>query len=108
LLCQIDSLDETIARFDLETEAYCRPYEEAVDLLDPILGVGREVAGIIVSKIGADLSHFPSVDHLAAWAGVALGNYESAGKRRSGKPRQSMLSKTRLSGNWRDRAIYRG
>jgi len=31
LLCQIDSLDETIARFDEQIEAYCRPFEEVVE-----------------------------------------------------------------------------
>ena len=34
LLCQIDNLDETIARFDAEIEKYCRPFEQAVELLD--------------------------------------------------------------------------
>lgn len=41
-----------------------------------------------MSEIGTDMSHFPSADHLAAWAGVAPGNNESAGKRRSGKTRK--------------------
>ena len=36
LLCQIDSLDETIGRFDEQIGAYCRPFEEAVTLLDTI------------------------------------------------------------------------
>lgn len=88
LLCQIDSLDETIARFDHEIEEYCRPFEEAVQLLDTIPGVGRQAAEIIVSEIGTDMSRFPSADHLAAWAGVAPGNNESAGKRRSGRTRK--------------------
>jgi transposase len=88
LLCQIDSLDETIAHFDQAIEDYCRPFAEAVVLLDTIPGVGRAAAEIIVSEIGADMSRFPSADHLAAWAGVAPGNYESAGKRHSGKTRQ--------------------
>jgi len=88
LLCQIDSLDETIAHFDQEIEAYCRPFAEAVVLLDSIPGVGRAAAEISVAEIGADMSRFPSADHLAAWAGVAPGNYESAGKRHSGKTRQ--------------------
>src|SRR5512145_217543 len=85
LLCQIDSIDETIARFDREIEAYCRPFEEAVELLDTIPGVGRQAAEIIVSEIGNDMSRFASADHLASWAGVAPGNNESAGKRRSGR-----------------------
>ena len=42
----------------------------------------------MVSEIGTDMSRFPTANHLAAWAGVALGNYESAGKRASGKTRQ--------------------
>jgi transposase len=88
LLCQIDSLEETIARFDQEIEDYCRPFEAAVALLDTIPGVARQTAEIIVSEIGSDMSRFPTADHLAAWAGVAPGNNESAGKQRSGKTRK--------------------
>lgn len=87
LLCQIDSLDETIARFDEQIEAYCRPFEEAVQLLDTIPGVSRRAAEVIVSEVGTDMSRFETADHLASWAGVAPGNNESAGKRRSGKTR---------------------
>ncbi len=88
LLCQIDNLDDTIARFDEEVEAYCRPFEEAVALLDTIPGASREVAEIIVSEIGVDMDRFPTAHHLAAWAGVAPGNNESGGKRRSGRTRK--------------------
>ena len=85
LLCQIDNMDETLARFDDEIKTYCRPFEKAVELLDTIPGVGREIAEIIASEIGNDMSRFPTADHLASWAGVAPGNNESAGKRRSGR-----------------------
>jgi transposase len=85
LLCQIDSLDEAIGRFDEQIQVYCRPFEEAVELLDTIPGIARQTAEIIVAEIGTDMSRFPSADHLASWAGVAPGNNESAGKRRSGK-----------------------
>ena len=88
LLCQIDSLDETLARFDEEIAAFCRPFEDAVVRLDTIPGVARPTAEIIVSEIGTDMSHFASADHLAAWAGVAPGNNASAGKRYSGKTRK--------------------
>jgi len=88
LLSQIDSLEETIARFDQEIEEYCRPFEEEVVLLDTIPGVARETAEIIVSEIGTDMSRFPTANHLASWAGVAPGNNESAGKKRSGKTRK--------------------
>jgi transposase len=88
LLCQIDSLEETIARFDQEINEHCRPFEEAVDLLDTIPGIAHRSAEIIVSEIGTDMDRFPSAAHLAAWAGVAPGNYESAGKHYSGRTRQ--------------------
>jgi transposase len=85
LLAEIDNLDETIQRFNEQIAEYCRPFEEAVTLLDTIPGVGREVAEVIVSEIGTDMSRFPTANHLASWAGVAPGNQESAGKRYSGK-----------------------
>lgn len=85
LLCQIESIEETIARFDEQIEEYCRPFEQAVALLDTIPGVDRQAAEIIVSEVGTDMSRFPSAGHLASWAGLCPGNNESAGKRRSGK-----------------------
>jgi len=44
LLCQIDSLDETIARFDQQIQEYSRPFEKVVNLLDTIPGVARQTA----------------------------------------------------------------
>jgi transposase len=91
LLCQIDSLDGSIVRLDGAIEHECAthaPVEQAVILLDSIPGVARSTAEMIVSEIGVDMSRFPSAQHLAAWAGVAPGNHESAGKRLSGRTRQ--------------------
>lgn len=56
LLCQIDSLEETVARFDQEITDYCRPFEAAVVLLDTIPGVARATAEAIVAEIGTDMS----------------------------------------------------
>ena len=92
LLCQIDSIDETIKCFDQQIEEYCCPFEQAVELLDTIPGIARRTAEIIVSEIGIDMSRFPSAQHLAAWAGVAPGNYESAGKTLSTSTRKGNRS----------------
>ncbi|MBD2365449.1 IS110 family transposase [Anabaena minutissima FACHB-250] len=92
LLCQIDSIDETIKCFDQQIEEYCRPFEQAVDLIDTIPGIARRTAEIIVSEIGMDMSRFPSAEHLAAWAGVAPGNHESAGKTLSTSTRKGNRS----------------
>jgi transposase len=87
LLCQIDSLDETIARCDTQLQEISPPFEAAIGLLDTIPGVARPTAEMLVAEIGTDMRRFPSAEHLASWAGVAPGNHESAGKRPSGKTR---------------------
>jgi transposase len=88
LLCQIDGLDETVARFDAQIQQACQPFEQAVELLDTIPGFSRQTAETVVAEMGSDMSRFPDADHLAAWAGVAPGNNESAGKHYSGKTRK--------------------
>jgi transposase len=65
LLCQIDSLDETIARFDTQIQEISTPFEAAIGLLDTIPGVARPTAEMIVAEIGTDMSRLSSADHLA-------------------------------------------
>jgi transposase len=42
---------------------------------------------MLLIEIEDDLAQFGSAHRLASWAGVCLGNNESAGKRKSGKTR---------------------
>lgn len=84
----VDSMDKSIAALDKEIEGRCAPFTEAVERLDTITGVGQSTAQMILSEVGTDMSAFPSDDHLCAWAGVASGNNESAGKRKSGRTRK--------------------
>ena len=62
-------------------------YDKAASSLMPIPGIGRASAESIVAEIGTDMSRFRSAGHLCAWAGIAPGNNESAGKRKKGKQR---------------------
>src|SRR5688572_13789340 len=88
LIRQVEGLDASISRLDEEIEKRCRPFEEAIARLDTIPGVARATAELILSEVGTDMSRFRSAAHLAAWAGVAPGNNESAGKKLSGKSRK--------------------
>src|SRR6266446_271455 len=63
-------------------------FPRAVELLDTIPGVEQRGAEVIVAEIGIDMARFETAPRLAAWAGVAPGNDESAGKQRSGKTRK--------------------
>lgn len=92
LLIQIDGLDETIARFDEQIERMCVPFERAVAHLDTIPGIGQVAAQQIVAEIGTDMSVFASDRHISAWAGIAPGNNESAGKILSNRVRQGNRS----------------
>jgi transposase len=87
-LAHLDFLDEQIAAYGREVERLTAPFDELVELLDTIPGVARTTAELILAEVGADLSRFPTADHLASWAGLVPGNNESAGKRLSGKMRQ--------------------
>jgi transposase len=62
--------------------------QEAVALLDTIPGVSLRTAEILLAEIGTDMTRFPSAKHLASWAGMCPGNYESGGKRLNGKTRK--------------------
>jgi transposase len=53
--------------------------------LDTIPEVARRTAEQILAEIGTDIDRFPSAAHLCSWAGLAPGNHESAGKRKSGR-----------------------
>jgi transposase len=88
LLCQIDGLEASIERLEADIEERSAPFREAVVLLDGIPGIAQTGAQVILAEIGTDMSRFPTAAHLCAWAGVAPGNNESAGKQRSGKTRK--------------------
>jgi transposase len=68
-----------------------KPYDRQIGLLMQIPGVDRQIAVVIIAEMGVDLSHWPTAQKLAAWAGVCPGNHESAGKARSGRTRKGNL-----------------
>jgi transposase len=70
---------------DAEGQPEPLTYARAIELLDTIPGIDRWLAEVIVAEMGIDMGRFASHKHLASWGGVAPGNNESAGKRRSGK-----------------------
>ena len=87
-LAHIDYLDEGLAQVSVEIAERLHPFEEALERLDTIPGVGRRTAENLLAEIGPDMSRFPSAGHLASWAGMCPGQHESAGKRKNGKTRK--------------------
>ena len=87
-LAHIDSLDASIDRLSIKIAERLRPFDELIDRLDAIPGIGRIIAEVLLAEIGADLTRFPTASQLASWAGMCPGHNESAGKKRSGKTRK--------------------
>lgn len=88
LLAHIDALDNLIAEADAEIDERLRPFEAAVILLDSLPGVNRVAAQAILAEIGTDMTRFRTHRHFASWAKLCPGNYQSAGKRKSGRTGQ--------------------
>jgi transposase len=88
ILAHIDYLDETIATLSERIEQVIAPFSTQRELLETIPGIGRTAAQVLIAELGVDMSVFPTSAHLASWAGQCPGNRESAGKRRSGRPRR--------------------
>lgn len=66
-------------------ESFDDEQREAIQRLDAIPGVGIVSAEQIIAETGVDMSHFRNQHAFSNWIGVAPGNNESAGKRKSGK-----------------------
>jgi transposase len=57
------------------------------DLICTIPGIGGYTADVVVAETEADMTRFPTAQHLASWAGTTPGNNESAGKVKSRRTR---------------------
>ena len=88
ILDHIDDMTRRIADMDDIVKGEMKAYEEAMERIEEIPGIAKRSAQVILSEIGLDITRFPTAAHLCAWAGLAPGNNESAGKRYSGKTRK--------------------
>ena len=76
-------VDRLIEDLDQKIDSMVSPLENHIYLLRTIPGVDRTSAIIILSEIGTDMDQFSSSQRLCSWAGLAPGNNQSAGKKKS-------------------------
>ena len=79
-LRQLEAVDRDLEALDSRIDAQLEPFRAQHALLLQIPGVDRVTAAAILAEIGTDMGVFATARRLAAWAGLAPGNYESAGK----------------------------
>jgi transposase len=88
-LRHIDFLESEILALNAEVKARMSPFEGDLERLDTIPGVGRSTAEQIVAEAGVNVQEqLGSAARLCAWAGLAPGQNESAGKRKNAKTRK--------------------
>lgn len=86
-LDRIDAHQADIARLDARIEEAIAPFQAIRELLVSIPGWSQIIANVFIAETGADMSVFPTAEHLASWAGVVPGSNESAGRVKSAKTR---------------------
>jgi len=92
LLDHLRFTESKLAEVEVEIESRLRPFDEQVVRLCTIPGVDRITAWGLLAEIGFDMDQFPSARHVASWAGLCPGSFESAGKRLSGRTRKGSAS----------------
>lgn len=75
----LNSYLKCIADLDDLIDEQIREFADLCHRLEDIPGISKATAQVIIAEIGVDVSPFPDVHHLASWAGLCPGNYESAG-----------------------------
>jgi transposase len=83
-----DRLTDCIAELDTLVAEAAAPFERIIARLVTIPGIGQRTAQVIIAETGGDTARFPTAARLAAWAGLAPGDNESAGKRRHAATRK--------------------
>jgi transposase len=82
LMGQYRDLKSRILSVENEMTEKMLPYAHLIEKLDAIPGIDKVLAMAIIAEATTDMSSFPDERRFAAWAGVAPGNNESAGKKK--------------------------
>ncbi|MDQ2852361.1 MAG: IS110 family transposase [Actinomycetota bacterium] len=83
----IDQFTHAIEAITERLEEAMGPLQAARELICSIPGISTRTADVVIAETGADMTQFPTANHLASWAGTTPGNNESAGKVKSSRTR---------------------
>lgn len=83
LMSHLNMICEHLDEIDNSIQKSVEQFSSALTLLSSIGGIGTVAASSIIAEIGTDMSKFKTAQHICSWAGLAPGNNESAGKKKS-------------------------
>jgi transposase len=78
VLEELQLLDSQISRLDQEMAELLCPYQDQVQRLAEVPGLGVDSAQQILAEVGPTAATFPSAGQLASWVGACPGENESA------------------------------
>lgn len=83
LITNLDDSEKHLNSVDLKIEEVLNGFSTQIKQLDGIPGINLTSSAAIIAEIGTDMKDFKTPDHICSWAGLAPGNNESAGKKKS-------------------------
>lgn len=88
LMSELRFVEQEIVAFDTRIAEATRPFDDLIAWLDTAPGINRRTAETLLAEVGPDMTVFPSAKHLASWAAICPGQYESAGRQPRGTIRK--------------------
>jgi transposase len=79
MLEELRLIEEQIGQLDQEMAGLLHPYQDQVQRLAEMPGLGVDSAQQIIAEVGATAATFPSEKHLSSWVGACPGDNQSAG-----------------------------
>lgn len=73
------SIEQELQVLEAQIDEQMKSFSDLYHRLQEIPGISAISSEVIIAEIGSDVSPFPDAHHLASWAGLCPGNYESAG-----------------------------
>src|SRR5260370_6559085 len=82
---QLDMVEKQMQELDHEISSLLQPYQDAVQRLAEVPGLGVDSAHQIIAELGPRAASFPSAKDLTSWVGVCPGAEETAEVNRSSR-----------------------
>src|SRR5258708_11442945 len=76
---ELQLIEKQISQLDQEIADLLRPYQDQVQRLAEVPGLGGDSAQQIIAEVGPTAATFPSAGNLSSWVGACPGDDESAG-----------------------------
>jgi transposase len=88
LLAMFDETEKHIQAVDQEISRLMQPWSAEDKLVQTMPAIAQTASPRILAELGVDMSAFPGAKNIAAWAGLAPGSEESAGKAKAAPTRE--------------------